>query len=101
MSSEVKIYQFPDGVSDVSELIEFEDFKKFVKENVPTKAAVEALSAMYKSKGLEARTQILYEQKAAQSLIRKYLKTLEKNKEKKFKYAFLLAYEGFSENRNK
>lgn len=99
--SEAKLYQFPDRVSDISELIESEDFKKFVKENVPTKAGAEALSAMYKSKGLESRTQILYEQKAGQSLIRKYLKTLEKNKEKKFRYTFLLAYEGFSANKNK
>ena len=101
MSSEVKIYSFPDGITNISELIESDDFKKFVKENAPTKAAGEALSTMYKSKGLEARTHILYEQKASQSLIRKYLKTLEKNKEKKFRYTFLLAYEGFSANKNK
>jgi hypothetical protein len=97
--SEVKLYQIPDGVSDISELIESEDFKKFVKENPPTKAGGEALSSIYKSKGLEARTQILYEQQAGQSLIRKYLKTLDKNKEKKFRYTFQLAYEGFSKNK--
>lgn len=99
--SEVKIYQFPDDIFDVSELIDSDNFKNFIKENPPTKAGGEALSAMYKSKGLEARTHVLYEQKAAQSLIRKYLKTLDKNKEKKFRYTFLLAYEGFSKNKNK
>ena len=94
--AEVKIYQLPDGVDDISELIDFEDFKKFVKDNPPTKAAGEALSAMYKSKGLEARTHLIYEQQPIQILMRKYLKTLDKNKEKKFRYTFQLAYEGFS-----
>jgi hypothetical protein len=99
MSSEVKVYGMPDGIMNVSELIDSDDFKKFVKENAPTKAGGEALSAMYKSNGLEVRTQILYEQKAGQSLIIKYLKTLDKNKEKKFRYTFLLAYEGFSKTK--
>jgi hypothetical protein len=99
--SEVKLYQLPDGVADISELIESDDFKKFVNENEPTKAGKEVLSAMYKSKGLESRTQILYEQQAGQSLIRKYLKTLDKNKESKFRYTFQLAYEGFSKKTNK
>lgn len=95
-----KVYQFPNGVSNVSELIESEDFKKFIENNAPSKSGAEALSLMYKGVTLELRTVILFENKAAQTVIVKYLKSVNKNKINKRKYTFLLAYEGFSVNKN-
>jgi len=98
--SGAKTYQFPDGITDVGQIIESEYFKKFVKENTASKAGAEGLSAMYKSATLEGKTNALFEHRAVQTLIIKYLKTLEKNKDRKFKYTFQLAYEGFGEKKN-
>ena len=101
MSNDKKnIYFLPEGIESIAELIESEEFKSFVKENTPTIAAGEALSSMYKSKEMEGKMDIVYGQPKAQSLFIKYLKSINKP-EKKVKYNFLLAYEGFSQNKNK
>jgi len=68
--------------------------RKIIENNAPSKAGSEALSLMYKSVTLEARTVVLLENKSAQTAIVKYLKSINKNKVNKTKYTFLLAYEG-------
>ena len=95
--SKNKIYYFPEGVLNISELLDSEGFKKFANEHKPSVAVYEALGSIRTSGQLEdMTTAIIGEHKAGQSIIVKYLKSLKTDKN--YKYNFLRAYEGFSKN---
>ena len=90
----------PDDVEEVCQLINSKAFKKFHEAEIKKlKGGLRELDSILRH-GVELeRVSLILKEPKVQALIVRYLKGLKKP-EKKGRYSFLLAYEGFSSNKN-
>lgn len=72
-----KTYSFPSGITNITELVESEEFRKFANENNLSKVSSELIGVIRRSSSLDGMTStLMIEQKECQSIIIKYLKSL-------------------------
>lgn len=99
MEREAKVYFFPKGIESPKELIDSKGFIKFLEAD--NYKPLESIDVTSKLRFLQGDSSAILADPKCQEVIKKYLSTIKKPKKKRARYNFLLAYEGFSENKNK
>lgn len=72
-----KTYSFPSGITNIAELVESEDFRRFANDSNLSNVGAELIGAIRRSSSLDGMTNtLMIEQKSCQSIVIKYLKSL-------------------------